>query len=201
MAQQQVVFSYQIDSKGANNTSAPTNIAQAAGILVVLPEGAEYDFDLIYNAEKKIINSFPQLTAQVHIPILRTIYKNTFEQQKPFFIDVLNSIKKLVISQDADPKTAARTIRNIPTYNLWIDCNKKADSPKRALTLFYGSLKELQELLCKLLPGYTIEYLMPSYIRNTEPTQVESTAKRVDHKRLLQLEETTDKQEQKEEER
>lgn len=197
----QVVFSYQIDSKGANNTSAPTNIAQAAGILVVLPEGAEYDFDLIYNAEKKIINSFPQLTAQVHIPILRTIYKNTFEQQKPFFIDVLNSIKKLVISQDADPKTAARTIRNIPTYNLWIDCNKKADSPKRALTLFYGSLKELQELLCKLLPGYTIEYLMSSYIRNTEPAQVESTAKGVDHKRLLQLEETTDKQEQKEEER
>jgi len=197
----QVVFSYQIDSKGANNTSAPTNIAQAAGILVVLPEGAEYDFDLIYNAEKKIINSFPQLTAQVHIPILRTIYKNTFEQQKPFFIDVLNSIKKLVISQDADPKTAARTIRNIPTYNLWIDCNKKADSPKRALTLFYGSLKELQELSCKLLPGYIVEYLMPSYIRNTEPAQVESTAKRVDHKRLLQLEETTDKQEQKEEER
>jgi len=197
----QVVFSYQIDSKGANNTSAPTNIAQAAGILVVLPEGAEYDFDLIYNAEKKIINSFPQLTAQVHIPILRTIYKNTFEQQKPFFIDVLNSIKKLLISKDANPKTAARTIRNIPTYNLWIDCNKKADSPKIALTLFHGSLKELQELLCKLLPGYTIEYLMSSYIRNTEPAQVESTAKGVDYKRLLQLEETTDKQEQKEEER
>ncbi len=197
----QTVFSYQIDSKGANNTSAPTNIAQAAGTLVVLPEGAEYDFDLIYNAEKKIINSFPQLTTQVHIPILRTIYKNTFEQQKPFFIDVLDSIKKLVISQDADPKTAARTIRNIPTYNLWTDCNEKADSPKRALTLFYGSLKELQELSCKLLPGYIVEYLMPSYIRNTEPAQVESTAKGVDHKRLLQLEETTDKQEQKEEER
>jgi len=42
---------------------------------------------------------------------------------------------------------------------------------------------------------------MSSYIRNTEPAQVESTAKGVDYKRLLQLEETTDKQEQKEEER
>jgi len=92
MAQQASCIPYQIDSKGANNTSAPTNIAQAAGILVVLPEGAEYDFDLIYNAEKKIINSFPQLTAQVHIPILRTIYKIHLNN-KNFFIDVLNSIK------------------------------------------------------------------------------------------------------------
>ena len=194
----QAVFAYQIDSKGANNTSAPTNIAQGVGKIVVLPEGAEYDFDLISNARKKVFNSFPQLTAQVHIPILRTIYKNTFEQQKPFFIDVLDSIEKLIISQDADPKTAARTIRNIPTYNLWTDCNEKADSPKRALTLFYGSLKELQKLLCKLLPGYTIEFLMSSYIRNTEPAQVESTAKGVDHKLLAQLKEATNKQEQEE---
>jgi len=203
----QVVFSYQIDSKGANNTSAPTNIAQAAGILVVLPEGAEHDSYVIYNAMEKVKRSFSQLTAQVHMPILRTIYKNTFEQQKPFFIDVLDSIEKLVISQDADPETAMETIENDWAEKLLRRCLKTSNNvtnkntTKTALTLFYGSLKELQELLCKLLPGYTIEYLMSSYIRNTEPAQVESTAKGVDYKRLLQLEETTDKQEQKEEER
>jgi len=198
----QVVFSYQIDSKGANNTSAPTNIAQAAGILVVLPEGAKHNPYLIYNAIEKIGSLFPQLIKEKSIPILSLIYGKNIEQQSGLIIeDTLSNINKLIKHIDADPKTAARTIRNIPTYNLWIDCNKKADSPKRALTLFYGSLKELQELLCKLLPGYTIEYLMSSYIRNTEPAQVESTAKGVDYKRLLQLEETTDKQEQKEEER
>jgi len=192
----QVVFSYQIDSKGANNTSAPTNIAQAAGILVVLPEGAEHDSYVIYNAMEKVKRSFSQLTAQVHMPILRTIYKNTFEQQKPFFIDVLDSIEKLVISQDADPETAMETIENDWAEKLLRRCLKTSNNvtnkntTKTALTLFYGSLKELQELLCKLLPGYTIEYLMPNYIRNTEPAQVASTAKGVDYKALQQFEQT-----------
>ncbi len=199
----QVVFSYQIDSKGANNTSAPTNIAQGVGKIVVLPEGVEYDFDLIPNARKKVLNSFHQLIAQVHTPILYTLYKDNISAQKSLILKTLGNIDDIFtnLALDADPETAARNIRNIPTYNLWTDCNKKANSPKRALTLFYGSLKELQKLLCKLLPGYTIEFLMPSYIRNTEPAQVESTAKGVDHKLLAQLKEATNKQEQKEEER
>jgi len=192
----QAVFAYQIDSKGANNTSAPTNIAQALGTVVVLPEGAEYDFDLISNARKKVFNSFLQLTAQVHIPILRTIYKNTFEQQKPFFIDVLDSIEKLVISQDADPETAMGIIENDWAKKLYRICLKTSNNitdkniTKTAFTLFYGGIEELQKLLCKLLPGYTIEFLMSSYIRNTEPAQVESTAKGVDHKALQQFKQT-----------
>jgi len=186
----QVVFSYQIDSKGANNTSAPTNIAQGVGKIVVLPEGAEHDSYVIYNAMEKVSSSFSQLIKETPVPILSLIYGKNINKQNGFVEDVLNNINKLIKHLDADPKTAARTIRNIPTYNLWTDCNEKADSPKRALTLFYGSLKELQKLLCKLLPGYTIEFLMSSYIRNTEPAQVESTAKGVDYKALQQFEQT-----------
>jgi len=187
----QVVFPYQIDSKGANNTSAPTNIAQAAGILVVLPEGAKHNPYLIYNAIEKSGSLFPQLIKEKSIPILSLIYGKNIEQQSGLIIeDTLSKINKLIKHIDAETKTAARTIRNIPTYKLWTDSNEKADSPKRALTLFYGSLKELQELLCKLLPGYTIEYLMSSYIRNTEPAQVASTAKGVDYKRVQQFEQT-----------
>ena len=136
----------------------------------------------------------------MHTPILYTLYKDNISAQKSLILKTLGNIDDIFtnLALDADPKTAARTIRNIPAHDLWIDCNKKADSPKTAFTLFYGCLKELQELLCTVLPGYIVEYLMPSYIRNTEPAQVESTAKGVDHKRLLQLEETTDKQEQEE---
>ena len=148
---------------------------------------------------EKVSSSFSQLIKETPVPILSLIYGKNIEQQSGLIIeDTLSNINKLIKHIDADPKTAARTIRNISTYNLWTDCNEKADSPKRALTLFYGSLKELQELSCKLLPGYTIEFLMSSYIRNTEPAQVESTAKGVDHKLLAQLKEATNKQEQEE---
>jgi len=115
---------------------------------------------------------------------------------KTFFIDVLDSIEKLVISQDADPETAMETIENDWAEKLLRRCLKTSNNvtnkntTKTALTLFYGSLKELQELSCKLLPGYIVEYLMPNYIRNTEPAQVASTAKGVDYKALQQFEQT-----------
>jgi len=62
------------------------------------------------------------------MPILRTIYKNTFEQQKPFFIDVLDSIEKLVISQDADPETAMETIENDWAEKLLRRCLKTSNN-------------------------------------------------------------------------
>lgn len=200
----QVVFPYQIDSKGANNTSAPTNIVQALGTLVVLPEGAEHDPYVIYNAMEKVKRSFSQLVEQIPTTVLRTIYGDTLKQQKSLLTDILENVDKLIENLDADPKTAMGIIENDWAKKLYRICLKTSNNitnkniTKTAFTLFYGSLKELQELSCKLLPGYIVEYLMPSYIRNTEPAQVESTAKGVDHKRLLQLEGTTDKQEQEE---
>jgi len=200
----QVVFPYQIDSKGANNTSAPTNIVQALGTLVVLPEGAKHNPYLIYNAIEKIGSLFPQLIKEKSIPILSLIYGKNIEQQSGLIEDTLSNINKLIKHIDADPETAMGIIENDWAKKLYRICLKTSNNitdkniTKTALTLFYGGIEELQKLLCKLLPGYTIEFLMSSYIRNTEPAQVESTAKGVDHKLLAQLKEATNKQEQEE---
>lgn len=192
----QVVFPYQIDSKGANNTSAPTNIVQALGTLVVLPEGTKHNPYLIYNAIEKIGNLFPQLIKEKSIPILSLIYGKNIEQQSGLIEDTLSNINKLIKHIDADPETAMGIIENDWAKKLYRICLKTSNNitdkniTKTALTLFYGGIEELQKLSCKLLPGYTIEFLMPSYIRNTEPAQVESTAKRVDYKALQQFEQT-----------